>query len=69
MIHVGDLVKIVKIGSPYFGEVGKVIELKNAINDEWALVQIDDECDYFRTGELIAEIEMFLLNELGGETK
>lgn len=68
MIHAGDLVKIVKIGSPYFGEVGKVIELKTAINDEWALVQIDDECDYFRTGELIAEIEMFLLNELGGET-
>ena len=69
MIHAGDLVKIVKIGSPYFREVGKVIGLKTAINDEWALVQTDEECDYFRTGELIAEIEMFLLNELGGETK
>lgn len=70
MMYVGDLVKIVKIGSPYFGEVGKVIELKTAINDEWALVQTDGECDYFRTGELIVEKRNIPVEgALGGETK
>lgn len=69
MIYVGDLVKVVKIGSPYFGEVGKVKELKIAVNDEWALVQIGDECDYFRTGELIVEKRNIPVEgALGGET-
>lgn len=70
MINIGGLVKIVKIGSPYFGEIGKVIELKTAINDEWALVQTDGECDYFRTGELIVEKRNIPVEgALGGETK
>lgn len=70
MMYVGDLVKIVKIGSPYFGEIGKVKELKTAINDEWALVQTDGECDYFRTGELIVEKRNIPVEgALGGETK
>ena len=30
MLYVGDLVKIIKIGNPHFGELGRVKELRSA---------------------------------------
>ncbi len=55
MLYVGDLVKIVKLGNPNFGELGRVKELRSAIDDEWALVQTKDDEDYYRISELAME--------------
>ena len=43
MLYVGDLVKIIKIGNPNFGELGRVKELRSAVDDKWALVQTKDD--------------------------
>lgn len=55
MLYVGDLVKIIKIGNPNFGELGRVKELRSAVDDKWALVQTKDDEDYYRIGELVME--------------
>lgn len=49
MLYVGDLVKIIKIGNPNFGE------LRSAVDDKWALVQTKDDEDYYRISELVME--------------
>ena len=49
MLYVGDLVKIIKIGNPNFGELGRVKELRSA------LVQTKDDEDYYRISELVME--------------
>lgn len=55
MLYVGDLVKIIKIGNPHFGELGRVKELRSAVDDKWALVQTKDDEDYYRISELVME--------------
>lgn len=55
MLYVGDLVKIIKIGNPNFGELGRVKELRSAVDDKWALVQTKDDEDYCRISELVME--------------
>ena len=55
MLYVGDLVKIIKIGNPNFGELGRVKELRSAVDDKWALVQTKDAEDYYRISELVME--------------
>ena len=55
MLYVGDLVKIIKIGNPNFGELGRVKELRSAVDDKWALVQTQDDEDYYRISELVME--------------
>ena len=55
MLYVGDLVKIIKIGNPHFGELGRVKELRSALDDKWALVQTKDDEDYYRISELVME--------------
>ena len=54
-MYVGDLVKIIKIGNPNFGELGRVKELRSAVDDKWALVQTKDDEDYYRISELVME--------------
>ena len=53
MLYVGDLVKIIKIGNPNFGELGRVKELRSAVDDKWALVQTEHDEDYYRISELV----------------
>ena len=55
MLYVGDLVKIIKIGNPNFGELGRVKELRSAVDGKWALVQTKDDEDYYRISELVME--------------
>lgn len=55
MIYISDYVRITKLGSPLFGELGKVLGLKSAAGDEWALVRVTDYDDYYRIGELAKE--------------
>ena len=55
MLYVGDLVKIIKIGNPNFGELGRVKELRSAVDDKGALVQTKDDEDYYRISELVME--------------
>ena len=55
MLYIGDLVKIVKNGNPNFGELGRVKELRSAVDDKWALVQTKDDEDYYRISELVME--------------
>ncbi len=54
MLYVGDLVKIIKIGNPNFGELGRVKE-RSAVDDKWALVQTKEDEDYYRISELVME--------------
>ena len=56
MLYVGDLVKIIKIGNPNFGELGRVKELRSAVDDKWALVQTKDDEDFYRISELVMEL-------------
>ena len=55
MLYVGDLVKIIKIGNPNFGELGRVKELRSAVDDKWTLVQTKDDEDYYRISALVME--------------
>ena len=55
MLYVGDLVKIIKIGNPNFGELGRVKELRSAVDDKWGLVQTKDDEDYYPISELVME--------------
>lgn len=53
MIYANDYVRITKLGSPFFGELGKVLGLKSAAGDEWALVRASGDDDYYKMGELV----------------
>ena len=55
MLYVGDLVKIIKLGNPNFGELGVIKEFRSAIDDEWALVKTEWDEDYYRLNELAME--------------
>ena len=53
MFYKGDSVKIIKTGDRNYGKLGVVQGIKTAMEDKWALVQIDGEQEYYQIGELI----------------
>lgn len=53
MFYKGDSVKIIKTGDRNYGKFGVVQGIKTAMEDKWALVQIDEEQEYYQIGELI----------------